>query len=547
VTVGASQTINVVFTSSDGKPMSGFAVSGSLSTLPAGWRGPGNFTCAAVGPGSGCVLTLTYAPTAISSGTLMLTCVFIDNANTPRTPGPCLTLNFAATAANNVAATPSQAGEMDAVAGAGAQSLNVNFTTDDGTPATALQLTTDLHSLPAGWSSTAASFNCPLVRVGNGCQLPLSFAPAGAARGTLTLNYSYLDNSGASRSGSLNVPYAGVAVGTVVATTSPSGQINAVESTGSTTMAVTFNTTDGKGATSLGLMTDLSTLPAGWSSASSSFGCAAVSTGNGCQLHLKYSPAALTSGTITLRYVYLDSSGAANTGVVNVGYAATTDDNVIETPSTVGELTVMTTSSQSVAVTFTTDDGRVATGLQITSGLTAMPAGWSSGSGGAFGCVALASGTGCQLNLAYAPTAGDSGTLALGFSYLNNAGETKTGTVSIPYRATVDDNLIATVNPLSVAATVGVGYPVTVTFTTQDGNVGTGLTADLTSLPAEWAATPSPFSCSSVSVGGTCVLNLTYTPMAAVSSSTLSFGASFTNNAGLPKSVTVSIPYSATP
>jgi hypothetical protein len=29
--------------------------------LPAGWSGPGDFTCSATGSGSSCVLTLTYA------------------------------------------------------------------------------------------------------------------------------------------------------------------------------------------------------------------------------------------------------------------------------------------------------------------------------------------------------------------------------------------------------------------------------------------------------------------------------------------------------
>jgi hypothetical protein len=545
VAVGASQTISVVFTSNDGKAMSGFAVSGSLSPLPAGWSGPSSFTCGAVVPGAGCVLTLTYSPVAIDSGTLNLSCVFVDNAKTPRTPGPCLTLSYASTAANNVIAAPSLAGEVDAVIGAGAQALNVNFTTDDGNPATALVLTTDLHSLPAGWSSSASNLNCPIVRVGSGCQLPLSFAPSAAAQATLTLNYAYVDSSGAARTGALNIPYASVAVATVVGTTSPSGQINAVETTGATAVAVTFTTVDGKSAANLALATDLSTLPAGWSSSSTSFGCTAVSTGNGCQLHLKYAPTALTSGTITLRYAYLDASGAPNTGLVNVGYAATTNDNVIATPSTSGQVTSMVGASQSVVVSFTTDDGRAATGLQITGSLTALPAGWSS-TVNALNCVSVASGTGCQLSLSYAPSAADSGTLALGFAYVNNAGESKTGTLNIPYLATANDNVVATVNPLSVAAAVGSSNPVTVAFTTDDGNLATSLTADLSTLPGDWSSAASSFSCSSVSVGVGCMLTLTYAPTVPANS-TLSFDLGYTNNAGLTKTATVSIPYIATP
>lgn len=545
VAVGASQTINVVFTSSDGKPMSGFAVNGSLSALPPGWSGPASFTCAAVAPGSGCALTLTYAPTAVASGTLNLECVFVDNSKTPRTPGPCLTLSYAATLANNVIAAASQAGEVDAVTGAGAQALNVNFTTDDGNPATALTLTTDLRSLPAGWSSTAASFSCPIVRVGSGCQLPLSFAPSGMGGGILNLTFAYADASGASRTGSINIPYASVPVGTVVGSTAPSGQINAVETTGAASVAVTFTTTDGQPASNLALITDLSTLPAGWSSTSTAFGCAAVSTGNGCQLHLNYAPTTLSSGSITLRYAYSDANMVANSGLVVLTYAATTDDNVVATASTSGEIDSMVGSTQTVSVTFTTDDARAATGFQISSGLSTLPPGWSSGAP-AFACVTVESGTGCRLGLTFAPAAVGSGMVTLGFSYMNNAGETKTGTLSIPYRVTANDNVVATANPLSVTAVTGSSNPVTVTFTTDDGNPATALTADLSTLPADWSSAAPTFSCATVSTGSGCVVSLTYAPTAAANS-TLNFTFSYTNNAGISKTGTASIHYTASP
>src|SRR5579862_4117643 len=61
--IGASQTASFTFTSSDGLAITGFGISGSLGTLPAGWSGPGTFSCALVATGSGCVLNLTYAPT----------------------------------------------------------------------------------------------------------------------------------------------------------------------------------------------------------------------------------------------------------------------------------------------------------------------------------------------------------------------------------------------------------------------------------------------------------------------------------------------------
>ena len=47
----------------------------------------------------------------------------------------------------------------------------------------------------------------------------------------------------------------------------------------------------------------------------------------------------------------------------------------------------------------------------------------------------MSAGTTCQLPLSYAPTAIGSGTLTFGYSYTNDAGFAKTGTVSIAYRA----------------------------------------------------------------------------------------------------------------
>jgi hypothetical protein len=184
---------------------------------------------------------------------------------------------------------------VTAATGAGGEPVTVNFTTDDGNAATNLALTTDLSSLPAGWSSKASTFTCDIVSTGNGCQLPLTFAPTAAETGTLALSYSYTDDSGTARTGTLNVPYSSTTNGTVVATVSPPGQVNAVEMTGNQSVVVTFNTDDGKTATNLMVLSGLTGLPAGWSSASSKFTCGSVSSGNGCQLTLNYAPIKLAS------------------------------------------------------------------------------------------------------------------------------------------------------------------------------------------------------------------------------------------------------------
>jgi hypothetical protein len=314
---------------------------------------------------------------------------------------------------------------------------------------------------------------------------------------------------------------------------------------GGQSVAVTF-TTEGGTAAGLSLLTDLTKLPPGWSSSAKTFGCDSVSTGNGCQLQLQYSPTALTAGTLSLRYGYNDAGGTPNFGVVNIPYAATTNDNVVGTAAPSGQITAMLGSpGQPISIAFTTDDARLATALQVTSSLTTLPAGWSA-SAGAFSCNVVTSGATCQLMLTYAPTGVDNGTLNLGYSYVNNAGESKSGSVGIPYQTTTNDNVVGTATPTMLAAVTGSSNPVTVTFTTDDGNFASGLAADLSTLPLGWTAPVSSFACASVSVGTTCQVVLTYAPTAAASA-TLAFGFSYVNSAGTHQTGTVSIPYSAAP
>jgi hypothetical protein len=544
--VGSSRTLSIAFTSSDGNAISGFGISNSLGTLPAGWSGPSTFTCALVSTGSGCVLNLTFTPTAAQSGSLTLDYVFVDNATLPSTGGT-LTIPYSSTAHNNIVAAATPTGQVISVVGDN-QMVNVNFTTDDGNAATAFTVDSDLTALPSGWSSTATSLPCAIVSTGSGCQLALSFAPSAAGSGTLTLTYSYTDDSGAVKSGSVNIPYAAKSQGDVVAAASPAGQINAIEKTGGQAVSVNFTTDDGTPAAGLYVMSDLTALPPGWSSASKSFSCASVSTGNGCELHLTYAPAALTSGTLTLNYAYDAAAGTAKTGSLNLTYAATTNDNVAGTAAPTGQINaVVGQGTQAVSVTFTTDDARTATALQLTSSLASLPPGWSS-TAAAFACSSVTTGNACQLPLMYVPTAAGSGTLTLAYAYKNNAGRPKTGSVNIAYRATTNDNIVGTPNPSPpLAVAVAGSKAVNITFTTDDGNPASNLlvTSDLSALSSGWSSAAGSFACANVSTGTGCNLGLTYAPTAAATG-TLSVTYSYDDDSGTPKAGSVNIPYRAT-
>ncbi len=87
---------------------------------------------------------------------------------------------------------------------------------------------------------------------------------------------------------------------------------------------------------------------------------------------------------------------------------------------------------------------------------------------------AWGNGAGCQLALTYAPSGADSGTLALSYTYDNNAGVAKTGSVSIPYRATTDNNVAAAPSQNPLAVLIGSSTNVNIVFATDDPNPATG-------------------------------------------------------------------------
>ena len=541
---GASRTITVAFTSADGRPISGLALSGT--TLPPAWTGPSDFSCTVTGSGNNCVLTLSYAPKTVETGTLRIGYVYVGDQVTP--PGASVSIPYAGTASNNIVATSAPIGQINAVSGTGAQSVSVNFTTDDGNAATGLTMLTDLASLPVGWSTTTPGFSCAIISNGSGCQLVLNYTPKVSGSGTLALSYSYTDHSGLTRTGAINLPYSTTANGNVVATVSPAGQIDAIQKTGTQAVTVTFTTDDGKSARDLLLLSSVSSLPAGWSGSMSGFTCGTVGTGNGCQLALSYAPATLTTGTVHLDYAYTSPAGAFTTGSLNIPYAATTDDNLVATVAPSGQIdAIVGALAPSVLVTFTTDDARPATALQLTTDLAALPAGWAS-TDSSFACAGVAGETTCQLPLSYAPPAADSGTMTLRYTYLDNAGQSKSGSLNVPYRATTDDNVLGTPSSASLSVVTGTGTMLTVAFATDDGNPASALsvTSGLMALPAGWSSADNAFACSSVSAGVVCQLALTYQPTSA-DSGTLPLGFTYTNDSGLVKSGTVVIPYTATP
>jgi hypothetical protein len=451
---GNRQTVSITFVSSTGEAINKLSVSG-LASLPSGWTGPSSFSCSTVTTGSGCVLNLSYAPSAVGSGTVSLTYAFTNALGASMTN--TVSIPYSATSNDNVVAAAAPTGQVNAIVGNGSQAVMLTFTTDDGQAASGLALTSSLTTLPAGWSSTATSFACASVSTGNGCQLALTFAPRTAGSGTSTLSYGYTDNAGEAKTGSASIAYAATTHDNVVAAAAPTGQVNAIVGNGSQAVMLTFTTDDGQAASGLTLTSLLTALPAGWSSTATSFACASVSAGNGCQLGLSFAPLTAGSGTVTLNYGYTDNAHTPKTGSASIAYAATTDDNVAGTVSPSGQVTALAGGSgTNVNVTFATDDGNPASNLAITAGLGALPSGWSGP--GSFSCSTISAGTACQLALTYAPQyTGSALTLTLNYSYTDNAGNTKTGTLNVSYLATGPHLYIANLVTALDECSIGTG------------------------------------------------------------------------------------------
>jgi hypothetical protein len=541
VAVGFSTTFTVTFITDDRAPATDLSITAGLSALPAGWSGPTSFTCATVSTGSGCMLNLTYHPTSPGSGTVTVGYTYANDAGTPK--AGTATVSYAATSNDNVVATTSPAGQIAAVTGS-TNAVGITFTTDDGATATALSITAGLETLPAGWSGPA-TFACGSVSTGSGCMLNLTYHPTAIGKGALIVNYGYTDNAGTVKKGTATISYTSTSQDNIVATPSTAGQIAVV--TGTTDpIGVTFTTDDGATATNLSITAGLSSLPAGWNGPTS-FNCASVSTGSGCRLNLTYHPMAVGSGSVTLNYSYKNNAGTGKTGTLMLSYAATSNDNVLATPSPTGQIAVVTGGTGTVGITFTTDDGNPATGLSITAGLSSLPGGWSGPA--TFACASISTGSGCVLNLTYAPSTIASGTLTVSYAYKSNSGAPKTGSIHIPFIATTQNHVIATITPAGqIVAVIGGGsQTVKVDFTTDDSNPASNLTitpANLTSLPAGWTG-PGTFACASVRTGNGCELSLTYIPTQTASGTvTLNFG--YTNNSGVAMTGGVNIAYAAT-
>ena len=214
--VGAgAQSVSVNFTTDSGVA-SALTLTTALNSLPSGWTSTATtVTCTSVShSGSACQLPLSYAPGAAGSGTLTLDYSYTNNAGNPATG--TVSIPYASTVHDTVSGAVSPSGTVGVAVGA-SRAVTVVFTTSDGNTASGLAIASGgsggLGSLPGGWSvaGSATTFACSSISSGAGCTLTLTYAPMASASGTLSLNFSYLDNAGTAQAGTVSVAYAALA------------------------------------------------------------------------------------------------------------------------------------------------------------------------------------------------------------------------------------------------------------------------------------------------------------------------------------------------
>ncbi|WP_354677350.1 hypothetical protein [Cupriavidus plantarum] len=199
-----------------------------------------------------------------------------------------------------------------------------------------------------------------------------------------------------------------------------------------------------------------------------------------------------------------------------------------------------------VAVIFRAPQGLAASQLAITTGLSPLPPGWSS-TASSFGCDTVSDNDDCRLDLRYRPAlAGVSGTLNLGYRYIDANGVAQRGTADVPYGTSAPNGVTATVSPAGpLQIGVGTSALVTFTFRSNDGVPATALSLQADSLPAGWSVSGGSLSCASVAGDGNCNILLKFQPIGPVGASVLSLPYRFKDSGGTVRDGAASVTYSA--
>lgn len=558
--IGSSKPVSVTFNTNT-KSATKLSVT-NLSSLPSSWTvNPANtgFSCDSVSAtGNGCQLNLTYRPTAAESGSIDLNYTYLNDNNVSQSAKATLLYNV--TKGNNVVATypATVRAKFDST-----RDVKFSFTTDDNGSATNLSL--DLSKLATsnpGWTSAESSYLCNTVDGANCPALTLTYAPKTTdktSQGYLILPYSYVDKAAESKTGAINLWYQATAndvPANVLVTSDPDGSIY---STLGATKQVSVNFSSATKATNLQITSGLDTISninPGWSTSNPKFSCATVDDTNLCKLLLFFTPTDLNQyGSVVLKYSYTDSNSQVQTGTYSISYQVQKANKVkliLESSS----LDAIVGGTTTLNYSLITDDARPASNLALTiTGYKGIPA--TNLKNETLNCpIVNDSSSICTKTLSYSPTAAESGSLVIGYSYLNNAHESVTQQQTISYSAVTSSKVKPeVVTPdgapitmaLPVEASQGESTSLALHFTTYDGSAATDFKLDTSKLPTSWALESGAPECASVESDATkCSMILSYKPTT-LESGQFDLSYSYTDSANVDQTGSLSIYYRSMP
>lgn len=326
--LGSSQVVPITFKASGSTPVTGVTLSG---TLPAGWTTlsgsstVSSSTASVLSAGANnFVVNLVYSPTgSASSGvqSFALTATGTSGSNTITTG---VNVNYQSTPAssNNLIASTTSLGNVGSTT-SGQQQIGVSFFTDNGTLATGVVLNaTDVATLSSLGIAVSPSLNvCDGTTTSSACNVTLTYNSSlnPSLTGANTLRYTYYDQSGTSKDGTLVFNFAPATQTQMMATLSTGLPVvgtydSLAPGANATPVTVSFTTNQGTGI----LENIAATLPGGWVLSSGPTLPCSVTTTPSCSATYTYQPTALTSSTsFDFNYTYsLDGTPATRVSTV---------------------------------------------------------------------------------------------------------------------------------------------------------------------------------------------------------------------------------------
>lgn len=500
----------------------------NLESLPKSWHanlnGNKDFICKVVdGMAHECQLSLTYLPKQIENGQVVLNYTYQNNIGQERNAK--LSLLYNVTKGNAILASYPEVVDL---AFGQTRSVDISFATDDGNSATNLKLDlTHLESNYPGWKvvSGAKVYLCNSVNTSSSCPLlSLIYTPKPSdtvTKGYLNLPYTYKDELNTYKSSSISLWYSASEdlATNVVVTANPRGIISStlnhpieVDLNFNSDIAVSdFRITSG--------LINLNSVNPGWSTATPNFNCPAIGVNTFCKLTLGYTPTDLSQvGAVVLNYSYVDYKGTTHVGSYNINYQPRLANKVLLHLES-NELTGIVGGSTKLNYSFITDDGYAASNLVATiKGYNSQ----SELSNSGLNCSMVTGSSGmCSGKLTYIPKMIESGTLTIGYSYINSVNESVYAQQDLNFKAIVSNAVkVMAITPdntslskdMPLEASINESVNLGLQFTTFSGANATNLAIDKTLLPNSWSILGSG-KCAIVNKeSNSCSMVLSYLP-----------------------------------